>query len=70
MTTTIYVALLNEGTSCWRPVRAEVLDGGLYRILGSVPEEESWEFEPGATVRCREKIFNGGSKGLVAHERG
>ena len=64
---TIYVALLNEGTDCWRPVRAEVVSEGLFRITDSQPEDEEWEFRPGEIVRCREAAFQDGER-LVAFE--
>jgi hypothetical protein len=70
MTETIFVALLDEGTDVWRPVQAELVEGSLYRIIGPAPEDELWEFTPGSLVRCREKVFSGGERGLVAYERG
>jgi hypothetical protein len=65
--TTIYVALLNEGTDCWRPVKAERVSEGLFHIADSRPEDEEWAFQPGQTVRCCERAFQNG-KGLVAVE--
>jgi hypothetical protein len=65
--TTIYVTLLNEGTDCWRPVKAERVSEDLFQITGSRPEDEQWEFQPGQTVRCCERAFQNG-KGLVAVE--
>ena len=64
---TIYVALLNEGTDCWRPVTAERVSEGLFQIVDSQPEDEQWEFPPGQIVRCRERTFSDG-RGLVAFE--
>ena len=64
---TIYVSLLNEGTDCWRPVKAESLAEGLFRITDSQPEGEQWEFQPGQVVLCRERVFQDG-EGLVAFE--
>jgi len=60
--TTIYVALLDEGTACWRPVQAEVLENGSYRIVSdnADPEDEHWEFPPGSVVRCTERRLSGG----------
>ena len=40
----VFVALLNEGTEVWRPADAEPLGGDLYRLLGTVPDDESWQF--------------------------
>ena len=64
---TIYVELLDEGTDCWRPVSAERLSEDTYRIADTVPEEESWAFQPGEVVRCKERRFSDGG-GLVAFE--
>lgn len=55
---TIYVALLDEGVDCWRPVRAIRLGGGIFRISEqAVPEAERWEFRPGEAVRCEQYDF-------------
>jgi hypothetical protein len=51
--TTIYVKLLDEGVECWRPVQALEKPPGCFKIVGPVPEDERWEFEPGQLVRCR-----------------
>lgn len=64
----IYVRLLDEDVGVWRPVEAEALESGLYRLLQSTvydPTIEKWEFLPGALVRCETKRFDTGS-GLVA----
>jgi hypothetical protein len=65
----IYVELLEEGTSCWRPVEAEYLGNELYRIVGKKPEGEIWAFSIGDVVKCKLKAFKEGSPELVAHER-
>lgn len=67
--TTIYVALIDEGTDCWRPVAAEQMQGNLYRILGRIPDGERWRFQPGEVVRCEQRSFQDGD-GLVAVELG
>ena len=36
----LYIALLEEGTTFWRPVAAEDLGSGLYRLVGAVPDGE------------------------------
>jgi hypothetical protein len=64
---TIYVSLLKEGTDCWRPVKAELVAEGLFRIAESQPEDEQWEFQPSQLVRCRERTFQDGN-GLVAFQ--
>lgn len=50
METTIYMPLLNEGTDVWRPVKAEELGDGCYRVAGSQCDEEEWAFPTGAIV--------------------
>jgi hypothetical protein len=62
----IYVALLGEGTTVWRPVAAEPVGPGAFRLLGPVPPGESWQFQPGEVVRCREYVFSDGSRVWVA----
>jgi hypothetical protein len=66
---TIYVYLLDEGTDCWRPVSAEHIRDDVYRIVGEPPdpEDEKWEYLPGAVVRCRQQRLSGGDC-LVAYE--
>jgi len=62
----ILVALLDEAVDCWRPVDAEELGSGLYRLRGVVPEDEGWEYQPGEVVKAEEKVFLDGEKRLVA----
>lgn len=62
----IYVRLLDEGTDCWRPVTAEQ-DGERFLVLGPVPDDERWEFQPGTYVLCRKQTFQNG-EGLVAYK--
>lgn len=62
----IFVALLNEGANVWRPVSATQIENNIFRLEGSVPNDEEWEFLPGQLVECEHKIFSGGSSGLVA----
>ena len=64
----IYVGLRNEGTSVWRPVDAVPISENVFEIAsGSVPEDEEWEFAPGATVRCERRKLSDGPA-LVAVE--
>jgi hypothetical protein len=58
--------LLNEGTTVFRPVEAQHLSGDMFLILGSVPEEEEWAFQPGIKVQCVIRKDDGGSVELVA----
>ena len=62
----IYMPLLNEGTDVWRPVEATQLSGDLYRVDGSVPEDEEWAFPPGAIVRCERTTIKEGKSDLTA----
>jgi hypothetical protein len=67
----IYVRLLNEGTNVIRPVEAQELRESVFEILRPKdydPEDEEWEFKPGAVVRCELETWSGGSR-LVAQER-
>jgi hypothetical protein len=54
---TIYVPLLDEGTTCCRPVDAESISDCTFRILSEnlEPEDEKWEFPSGSIVRCEER---------------
>ena len=65
---TVYVALLGEGTSVWRPVQAVSISGERWRSVSSVVEGDRWEFPPGSVVRCAERVFADGQRGLVAVE--
>lgn len=64
----IYVALKNEGTDVWRPVFAEKIENGVYKIDENFvynSEDEELEFLPGEIVMCETKKLSGG-KVLVA----
>lgn len=65
----IYVALIGEGLASWRAVPAEEVAEGEFVLGGVMPEDERWEFPPGTCVRCVERTFSDGSRGLVAVER-
>ena len=64
----IYVELLDEGTTVWRPVEAVHINGDRYRILTEPIVEETWAFQTGEIVRCRLKRFSDGAEGLAAYE--
>jgi hypothetical protein len=64
----IYVALLGEGTEVWRPVQALLTGDCVYLLQGQIPSGESWQFSPGTHVRCEERVFSGGERGMVAVE--
>jgi len=59
MTEMVYMPLLDEGTEVCRPIQAEPLGDGRYRVLGPVPEDGVWEFLPGSIVRLRQKSVEG-----------
>ena len=57
--TTVYVYLPDEAVDVWRPVQAEPLGKGRFRILSENedPEDEKWEFGTGDIVCCVEKTL-------------
>jgi hypothetical protein len=70
-TKTIFVELLDEGTTVMRPTQAEALGGDVYRLLPTAdydPEDEHWEFPPDSIVRCV-KEARGHEEVWVARER-
>ena len=59
----VYVRLLDEGTTTFRPAPAEFLSGGRARSLappGYDPQDEHWEFKPGSVVRIELRLLSGG----------
>ena len=64
---TIYVALVGEGISCLRSVKAEHQSRDIYRITEEMPENEMWKYQPGQVVRCKKQNLSSG-KALVAFE--
>ncbi|HYV46629.1 MAG TPA: hypothetical protein VFA20_17305 [Myxococcaceae bacterium] len=58
----IYVALLDEGVDVWRPIKAELVEGDVYRIIHQPYDRtiEAWQFEPGERVICRLIASNDG----------
>jgi hypothetical protein len=68
---TVYVPLLNEGTSVVRPTQGIRLSGDIYRVLPTPdydPNDEEWEFPPGTSVECVPETRNG-QEVLVARRR-
>ena len=67
--TTIFVALMDEGTNVWRSVAAERVSDGRYLIVGVCDTaDETWQFSPGSIVRCEQREFPGGEWRLAAVE--
>jgi len=65
--TEIFVNLIGEGLNVLRRVRAEHLGRDFYRIVDTMPENETWQFQPGQIVRCRKTKLSSG-KSMVAFE--
>lgn len=57
---TVYVKLLDEGTDVWGPVQARHLFGQRFLIEGRPEDNETWEFQSGATVICERRELSGG----------
>jgi hypothetical protein len=57
----IYVELLDEAVSVWRPVEAERVRDGVFLLPDAAPDDEEWAFKPGSRVRCEAQDI-----GLVA----
>lgn len=69
--TEIFVALIGEGGDVWRPVQAEPVSPGCFRITSrnANPEDEVWEFTQGELVRCEQRTFSRGASGMVAADK-
>ena len=68
-TQTIYVELLDEGVTVYRPVEATLGDDGTFRLPDRAPEDETWRFKPGSLVVCEVQTIGSGERSLVAvHE--
>lgn len=60
----MYVQLLGEGTAVYRPAPATILGEGVALLQASEdydPEDEDWEFKPGAIVRLEWRRLSGGN---------
>lgn len=66
---TIFVYLPTEAVDVWRPVTATHIKEDEFQLAGPVPDGETWEFQPGEIVRCREQKFEDGEICLVAFAR-
>jgi len=49
---TIYVELLGEGVTVFRPVTAVRQPDGSFELPSSSPPDEQWAFLPGSRVEC------------------
>jgi hypothetical protein len=68
---TIYIPLLNEGTSVVRPTQGVKLGENVYRVLPTQdydPNDEEWEFPPGSVVEGTHEVRSG-REILVARKR-
>ena len=68
---TIYIPLLNEGTSVVRPTQGIKLGENLYQVLPTQdydPKDEQWAFLPGSVVECVLESRSG-REVLVARKR-
>ena len=54
---TVMMPLLEEGVEVYRPVQAEALPSGWYRVLSQndQPDDETWAFEVGDVVACEQR---------------
>jgi len=69
-TSTIYVHLLDEGTTVVRPTQGAPLGADVYQVQATPdydPDDEHWQFPPGSIVRCVMERRDGEDV-LVAHE--
>jgi hypothetical protein len=68
---TVWMPLLDEGVDVWRPVEAEALPSGWYRIksINEQPEDEKWAFEAGDVVACQHRQLADGNRLVVVGQR-
>lgn len=68
---TVFMPLSDEGVAVWRPVDAEALPSGWYRIVSvnEQPAHESWAFPTGAVVVCDLRHLSGGECLVVSSAR-
>jgi hypothetical protein len=66
--TKIYIQLLDEGTTVYRPTQAVSMGNATFLVLPTSdydPDDEVWEFLPGSLVAC-DKEIKGGEEILIA----
>ena len=63
--------LLEEGVEVYRPVQAEALPSGWYRVLSQndQPDYETWAFEVGDVVACEQRQLSNEIHLVVACRR-
>jgi len=68
---TIYIPLLNEGTSVVRPTQGVKLGENAYKVLPAQaydPHDEEWQFPSGSNVTCASETRTG-QEILIARSR-
>jgi hypothetical protein len=63
---TIYVELLDEDVTVYRPVEATPDRDGTFRLPATAPADERWRFEPGSRVVCERQDIGSEEPQLVA----
>ncbi len=63
---TIYVELVDEGVTAYRPVEATRNEDGLFRLPDGAPADEVWAFAPGSRVVCQLQDLGGAEPSLLA----
>ena len=68
---TVMMPLLAEGVDVYRPVRAEALPSGWYRVLSQndQPDDETWAFDVGDVVACEQRQLSNETHLVVAYRR-
>jgi hypothetical protein len=66
---TIYVELLGEGVSVFRPLTAVRQPDGSFELPLSLPPEERWAFPPGSRVQCELRDLGEGQPVMLAVRR-
>jgi hypothetical protein len=62
----IYVELVGEGVTVYRPVEATAETDGSFVLPDRAPSDERWRFDPGSRVICELQDIGGGEHSLVA----
>ena len=63
--------LLEEGVEVYRPVQAEALPSGWYRVLSQndQPDDETWAFDVGDVVACEQRQLSNETRVVVTCRR-